>query len=538
VLRDPEVPEEQRFCARCGTEVGRSGGGRTGALEGFCTTCGTPFSFVPELRPGDIAGGQYEVLGALAHGELGWSYLAFDRNVDDRLVVLKRIADTDDALAVPALPEGRFLVEIDHPNMTRVYNFVQHPDPRAERQNGYLVLEYVSGLSLRQLAQRHAARGGTEPLPVGQVVTIGMEILAALDYLHHHGLLYSDLNPDNVIVTGHQLKLADPSVVRRSNDHDSPLLSTVGYGAPELPTRGASVASDLYSVGRTLAVLSAEFPGRTTRYVDSLPDPGDVPLFTRFESYYRFLKRATNPDPERRFASAEEMAEQLAGVWREIMALSIRSPPPSTSALFGADPTLPGRLPALPEAISALPVPRAANSGSWRDDWQRGVAELVAGHYDTARGAFEAVYDAVPGELAPKLALALTAEGVGDLGTAARLHELVWRTDPAYLGAAFGLARVHLAQGRRGSALDILKAVGVRPSSPPGPRRVARRRPGWRSFVAGLALSLSPVPRLEPRGRQPGWDGIEARLRDIYLRLGPPDQALLHEDPAAKDQTG
>lgn len=142
----------------------------------------------------------------------------------------------------------------------------------------------------------------------------------------------------------------------------------------------------------------------------------------------------------------------------------------------------------------------------------------------------------MPGELAPKLALALTAEGVGDLGAAARLHELVWRTDPAYLGAAFGVARVHLAQGASRAALAILKAVGVRPPRP-GPRPVARRRPGWRSFVAGLSLSLSPVPRLQPRRRQPGWGGIESRLRDIYRRLGLPDQALLHEDPAAKDQT-
>lgn len=529
VLPDPEVPEEQRFCARCGRTVGRSRGGRTGALEGFCPNCGTRFSFVPELSRGDIAGGQYEVRGALAHGELGWSYLARDRAID-RWVVLEPIADTDDGLAMPAaLAERRFLTAIDHPNIIGVYNFVQHPDPRTGRPNGYVVLEYVGGVSLRQLAQGHAARGSTKPLSVGQIVAYGLKILDAVGFLHRRGLLCGYLNPDNVIVTDDGLKLVDLSVVRRSNDHDSPPQSTAGYGAPELPTRGASVASDLYSVGRTLAGLKEN--------VDLQTPPGDVPRFTLFESYGRFLKRATHPDPERRFASAEEMAEQLAGVGREITALSTGSPQPSTSALFSADSTVPGRLPALPEAISALPVPRSADAGSWRDDWQRGVAELAAGDYYTARRAFEVVYDAVPGELAPKLALALTAEGVSDLSTAARLHEIVWRTDPAYLGAAFGLARVYLAQGARGTALDILKAVGWRPSTP-GPRPVARRRPGWRSFVAGLSLSLSPVPRLVPRGEQPGWDGIEARLRDIYLRLGPPDQALLHEGPAGKDQTG
>jgi Protein kinase G tetratricopeptide repeat/Protein kinase G rubredoxin domain/Protein kinase domain len=530
VLRDPEVPQEQRFCARCGTKVGRSRGDRIGALEGFCPNCGKRFSFVPELHPGDIAGGQYEVFGALAHGESGWSYLARDRAVD-RWVVLKPFVGTDDGLAMPAAPaERRFLAEIDHPNFMRVYDFMQHPGhSRTGRQNGYVVLEYVGGVSLRQLAQGQVAGGSTMPLSIGQIVAYGLEILDAVGYLHRRGLLYGDLNPDNVIVTNDGLKLTDLGAVRRSNDHDSPLRSTAGYGAPELPTRGASVASDLYSVGRMLAVLKEDVVLQTPQ--------ADVPRFTLFESYGRFLKRATHPDPERRFASAEEMAEQLAGVGREITALSTGSPQPSTSAMFSADPTVPGRLPALPEAISALPVPRSADAGSWQEDWQRGVAELAAGDYYTARLAFEVVYDAVPGELAPKLALALTAEGVSDLSTAARLHEMVWRTDPAYLGAAFGLARVYLAQGARGSALDILKVVGWRPS-PPGPRPVARRRPGWRSFVAGLALSLSPVPRLAPRRQRPGWDDIEARLRDIYLRLGPPDQALLHEDPAGKDQTG
>jgi serine/threonine-protein kinase PknG len=69
------------------------------------------------------------------------------------------------------------------------------------------------------------------------------------------------------------------------------------------------------------------------------------------------------------------------------------------------------------------------------------------------------VYDDLPGEIAPKLALGISAEGVGDYFAAARFYELVWRTDRTYVSAAFGLARVYLAQGARNSAVEVLETV-------------------------------------------------------------------------------
>ena len=51
----------------------------------------------PELRPGDIVADQYEVQGCLAHGGMGWIYLAKDKNVSDRLVVLKGLLNSEDA---------------------------------------------------------------------------------------------------------------------------------------------------------------------------------------------------------------------------------------------------------------------------------------------------------------------------------------------------------------------------------------------------------------------------------------------------------
>ncbi|WP_405558865.1 tetratricopeptide repeat protein [Streptomyces sp. NBC_01171] len=557
VLDNPEVPERKRYCSRsdCGAPVGRARGERPGRTEGFCTKCGHPYSFVPKLRAGDIVHGQYEVAGCLAHGGLGWIYLAVDRAVSDRWVVLKGLLDTGDQDAMAAaISERRFLAEIEHAGIVRIYNFVEHLDQRTGSLDGYIVMEYVGGKSLKEIANaRRTPDGRRDPLPVEQACAYGIEALEALGHLHSRNLLYCDFKVDNAIQTEDQLKLIDMGAVRRMDDDESAIYGTVGYQAPEVADVGPSAASDLYTVGRTLAVLTFDFQGYTTVYADSLPDPDTIEVFRRYESFYRFLVRATDPDPARRFASAQEMADQLTGVLREVVSLSTGQARPALSTLFGPEvrvtdaqlfPTLdgevsrlgaralpgPGRPPALPPALVrpvdtpaaalALPVPlvdpndpdagflaglsasapgellsaleAAPGQGvetrlrrvrarlehgdreaalatlarldeerpdDWRVVWYRGVAALVTGDFESAALSFDAIYDAFPGEAAPKLALGLCAEVLGQLDNAAEYYRLVWATDPSFVSAAFGLARVRLASGDRAGAVRTLESV-------------------------------------------------------------------------------
>ncbi|WP_093800811.1 serine/threonine-protein kinase [Streptomyces sp. Wb2n-11] len=590
VMENPEVPERKRFCSRsdCGAPVGRSRGERPGRTEGFCTKCGHPYSFVPKLGAGDIVHGQYEVMGCLAHGGLGWVYLAVDRAVSDRWVVLKGLLDTGDQEAMAAaISERRFLAEIEHSNIVRIYNFVEHLDQRTGSLDGYIVMEYVGGKSLKEIAdERRDATGRRDPLPVEQACAYGIEALEALGHLHSRNLLYCDFKVDNAIQQQDQLKLIDMGAVRRTDDDESAIYGTVGYQAPEVAETGPSVASDLYTVARTLAVLTFDFQGYTNVFADSLPDPGHIEVFQRYESFYRLLVRATDPDPARRFASATEMAEQLTGVLREVVALQTGRPRPALSTLFGpelrvtdtrlfADPAGdvsrlggraapagrrarraaagtqgvpapvavpgavappgaapgagPGGVPALSPYLAplrtaatalALPVPRVdpddPNAGflagllasapaelvtalrsapgdsvelrlhelrarletdeqdaaaevlhalelrypdDWRVVWYRGIASLVSGDDENAALSFDAVYDAFPGEVAPKLALAVCAELLGQLDNATEYYGLVWVTDPGYVSAAFGLARVQLAAGDRTGAVHTLESV-------------------------------------------------------------------------------
>ena len=101
----------------------------------------------------------------------------------------------------------------------------------------------------------------------------------------------------------------------------------------------------------------------------------------------------------------------------------------------------------------------ADDPSDWRIAWTAGLRHLALGDADAARGSFNTVYDVLPGEVAPKLALAFAAELGGDAAPAIRYFRLVWAVDRSYISAAFGLARTCLAAGDRPGAIGALAAV-------------------------------------------------------------------------------
>jgi serine/threonine-protein kinase PknG len=333
IIDDPKVPDRDRVCPQCGAPIGRSYKGQPGLTKGACPDCGQSYSFEPSLRKGDLVGGQYRVAGCFARGGLGWVYLANDTRLDDNLVVLKGLIDVGDASVVVA--ERQALTIIEHPNIVRIFNFVRHPDTETGEDRDYIVMEYVDGLSLRQVCAEstpnHLPLG--EPLLAEHVIACGLQILAAFDYLHEKGLLYCDMKPDNVIMRSGQhggranrVKLIDLGAVRAIADRTSRVIGTEHYqvSRQEIDTHGLTVRSDLYTVGRTLDELF-----RVSADARAPDDAVEIGL----ESFELAIARATGPY-EGRFASANEMADQLRGIHRRISALRDRHPHPEPSTLF------------------------------------------------------------------------------------------------------------------------------------------------------------------------------------------------------------
>ena len=281
------------------------------------------------------------MVGCLAHGGLGWIYLARDHNVSDRYVVLKGLLNTGDTDAYDAaVAEQQFLAEVQHPLIVEIYNFVTASTAAATSS-----WSTSAGKSLKQiLKDRMAANGGTfDPFPVDQAIAYLVEILPAFSYLHALGLLYCDFKPDNVIQAGDTPEADRPR--RRAPDRRRRRRrSTAPSGSrhPRCRRAAPSIASDMFTVARTLAVLVFEFRGYQTTYVDALPPPDDVPLFAEHDSLYRLLLKGTAPRPDDRFQSVDEMRDQLLGVLREVTSRASGSVTRSTPSHLFETPAVAG----------------------------------------------------------------------------------------------------------------------------------------------------------------------------------------------------
>jgi serine/threonine-protein kinase PknG len=310
----PEVPEQKRYCTHCNAKVNRS--------HGYCPKCGKEYNFEPQLKAGDLVHEKYEIKGPIAFGGLGWIYLGWDR-VLSRWVIMKGLLNAkDESAAAAAVAERQFLAAVKHPKIVGIYDFIQ------QGAQGFIIMEYVGGRTIQSIRKE---RG---PLPVVEAIAYIMSILPAFAYLHEHGLVYCDFKPENFMLEDDDVKLIDMGGVRRLNDPNGDIFGTRGYMAPEAADDPV-VMSDLYTLGRTLAVLIMDFKYMTD-YEHSIPPPTEQPVLAANEALYRFLLRATHSDPDQRFQSADEMSEQLYGVLREIVALT-SGPKPAESKVFTYD---------------------------------------------------------------------------------------------------------------------------------------------------------------------------------------------------------
>jgi serine/threonine-protein kinase PknG len=287
------VAEENRFCGQCQEPVGRADGDEPARVTGFCPNCGQPFDF-GGARPGRVIAGRYEIKRTLGAGAFGAALLAYDRNLGTD-VVLK---DLTQAVAETARLERDALAGLRHDSIVRIYGY--------EPEGPYLVLEYVHGTPLSVQPDDR----------IEVILAHGLQILQALDYLHARGLLHIDVKPENIIRFSERgadgprdrVRLIDFGAVWKLGRPGPVTSYTVAYAPPRTdrehtaPTAGF----DLFCLGMTLKVLCR-------RHLRDLGTPG-------IRALDRLLSRATDTtEPERRFTSARQFAEQLSGVIRQIV---------------------------------------------------------------------------------------------------------------------------------------------------------------------------------------------------------------------------
>lgn len=249
------------------------------------------------FQPGDIAGGQFEILREVGRGGMGVVYEAKNRLSGAR-VALKTILPRH--LENPRTAE-RFIREItlvrslNHPNIVAVFDVGQ------EQGALFFTMEYLDGTTLRHMLQ------GKGRLSLEQAAWVLRGIADALAYAHEKGIVHRDLSPENVMILRNgSLRLLDFGLARVIN---RPLMTAPGtamgkafYVAPEQRRDAASAdtRADIYAMGVMFyEMLSGQLPTGYQQLRDLVPDLPDecdtlvektvAPLERRLESVASFV---------------------------------------------------------------------------------------------------------------------------------------------------------------------------------------------------------------------------------------------------------
>ncbi len=263
---------------------------------------------------GRLIDGRYQVRSRIARGGMATVYLATDLRLERRVAVKVmhgHLAD-DNQFKQRFIQEARSAARLAHPNVVNVFDQGQDED------SAYLVMEYLPGITLRDLLQEHGA------LTSEQTIDIAEAVLAGLAAAHKAGIVHRDLKPENVLLADDgRIKIGDFGLARAVSANTATgaaLLGTIAYLSPELVTRGiADARSDIYAVGIMMyEMLTGDQPYKGEQPMqiayqhanDSVPPPSNANSRVPAE-LDELVLWATARDPEERPRDARVMLEQL-----------------------------------------------------------------------------------------------------------------------------------------------------------------------------------------------------------------------------------
>ena len=263
--------------------------------------------------------GHYAITRKLGAGGMGVVYAAHDERLE-RTVALKMMSSlSDDETARRRFwREARAAASVNHPNICQIYEVGE------DSGKLFIAMELLEGEPLSEPLKRG-------PMTVEVAVPIAVEMLAALSALHARGVVHRDLKPSNVFLTRHGVKLLDFGLARP--ELGPALESFVGltgtgivigtprYMAPEQVTGEAVDArTDLFALGAILFEMLAgrpAFAGRSVVEILNATVMEHPPALTgspAVAAVDRVIRRALSKKPGGRQASADAMAEELAGI--------------------------------------------------------------------------------------------------------------------------------------------------------------------------------------------------------------------------------
>ena len=272
--------------------------------------------------------GKYEVLEKLHEGGMGAIYKVRHRLLDEIRVikVMRPQHEDDEGLRARFLREAQMAVKLRHPHIAQMYDFALDEGGR-----GFIVMEYVEGISLQQMLQRIGAP------TLGLALDVTRQTLTALGFLHRKGIVHRDISPDNIMVTKDDLgrpsvKLIDLGVAKVVSSKtgltvSGTFLGKLLYASPEqFGQAGTQVdqRSDIYSFGCVMYELYTgkhPFPGTSPQELIAghlvnapLDFAGTDPAGRVPDDLRQIVLKAVAKRQDDRYASADDLDQALVPV--------------------------------------------------------------------------------------------------------------------------------------------------------------------------------------------------------------------------------
>ena len=270
---------------------------------------------MPPIGPSKI--GKYEVEERVGEGAMGVVYRACDP-VLKRRVAIKVMSDAfaqNDDLRARFLREAQAAGSLQHPNVITIYDFGEvdgHP---------YIAMEFVEGQDVAELLAHQV------PLTTIHKLDIAIDVLQGLAFAHKRGIVHRGIKPANIRVDADgKARIMDFGVAHLASSdmtRTGVMIGTPSYMAPEQIIGGEiSPQTDIFSVGAVLYELltgARPFAGGPLqavmyRVLSEAPLPLEVSAPGLPARLNEILMRALDKDPDKRYATALDMANDLLAV--------------------------------------------------------------------------------------------------------------------------------------------------------------------------------------------------------------------------------
>ncbi len=264
---------------------------------------------------GEVLGKRYKILSKLGSGGMAEVYKAHCQ-ILNRTVAIKVLRPqfaSNEEFVERFRREAQAAAGLSHPNIVSIY------DVGKDEEHYYIVMEYVSGTSLKEAISRS---GHLSPQRAARIT---WQILAALQHAHENGIVHRDIKPHNVMVTSaERVKVTDFGIARAlcasTLTDTGTIIGTVNYFSPE-QARGEAVEaqSDIYSSGVVLYEMltgTVPFKGESPisialQHLETSVTPPTELNAAIPKGLERIVLRALEKNPSRRYQDARHMMRAL-----------------------------------------------------------------------------------------------------------------------------------------------------------------------------------------------------------------------------------